>query len=105
MFKFLGHSQFLEICTTSKEVVLFHDNDFVLLRFSCRFNFSSNAALTAMLWLTEMVNVYPGWLTILLDLSSIFIFSSVLALLVMKQDINVLIDIWQHIIHSFIKHP
>ena len=38
MFKFLGHSQFLEICATSKEVVLFYDNDFVLLRFACGFN-------------------------------------------------------------------
>ena len=26
MFKFFGHNQFLEICSTSKEVVLFHDN-------------------------------------------------------------------------------
>ena len=40
-FKFLGHSQFLEICATSKEVVLFHDNAFVLLRFACGFNYSS----------------------------------------------------------------
>ena len=39
MFKFLGHSQFLEICATSKEVVLFHDNDFVMLRFACDFNY------------------------------------------------------------------
>ena len=38
MFKFLGHSQFLEVCATSKEAVLFHDNDFVLLRFACGFN-------------------------------------------------------------------
>jgi hypothetical protein len=32
MFKFLGHTQFLEVCTTSKEIMLFHDNGFVLLR-------------------------------------------------------------------------
>ena len=34
MFELLGHTNFLEICATSKEVVLFHDNDFVLLRFA-----------------------------------------------------------------------
>ena len=38
MFKFLGHTQFLEVCTTSKEIVLFHDHGFVLLRFSRGFN-------------------------------------------------------------------
>jgi hypothetical protein len=38
MFKFLGHTQFLEVCTASKEIVLFHDNGFVLLRFACGFN-------------------------------------------------------------------
>ena len=39
--KFFGHSQFLEICATSKEAVLFRDNDFVLLRFACGYNSSS----------------------------------------------------------------
>jgi hypothetical protein len=38
MFKFLGHTQFLEFCTTSKEIMLFHDNRFVLLRFAYAFN-------------------------------------------------------------------
>ena len=38
MFKFLGHTQFLEICTTSKEIMLFHDHGFVLLRFARGFN-------------------------------------------------------------------
>ena len=42
--------------------------------------------LIAMLWLTEMFNVYPGWLTILLDLSNISILFSLLALLVMSVD-------------------
>ena len=37
MFKFLGHTQFLEVCTTSKEIMLFHDNGFVLLRFAYSF--------------------------------------------------------------------
>ena len=41
MFKFLVHCQFLEIGATSKEVVLFHDNGVVLLRFACGFNYSS----------------------------------------------------------------
>ena len=43
-------------------------------------------ALTAMLWLTEMFNVYPRWLKILLDLSNISILFSLLALLVMSVD-------------------
>ena len=34
----IDHSQFLEICATSKEVVLSCDNVFVLLRFACGFN-------------------------------------------------------------------
>ena len=34
MFKFFGHTQYLEIRTTSKEIMLFHDNGFVLLRFA-----------------------------------------------------------------------
>ena len=31
MFEFFGHCQFLEICAVSDEVVLFHDDGFVLL--------------------------------------------------------------------------
>ena len=42
--------------------------------------------LIAFLWLTEMFNVSPGWLEILLGLSNILIFSSLLALLVMSVD-------------------
>ena len=38
MFKFHGHTQFLEVCTTSKEIMLFHDNGFVLLRFAYGFD-------------------------------------------------------------------
>ena len=38
MFKFLGHTQFLEVCTTPKEIMLFHDHGFVLLRFARGFN-------------------------------------------------------------------
>jgi hypothetical protein len=38
IFKFLGNNQFLEVCTTSKEIMLFHDNGFVLLRFANGFN-------------------------------------------------------------------
>jgi hypothetical protein len=41
MFKFLGHTQFLEICATAKKIMLFHDNGFVLLRFA--FNFSNSS--------------------------------------------------------------
>ena len=42
--------------------------------------------LAAILWLTEMFHVYPGWLEILLDLSNICILFSLLALLVMSVD-------------------
>jgi hypothetical protein len=38
ILKFLGHTQFLEVCTASKEIMLFHDNGFVLLRFARGFN-------------------------------------------------------------------
>ena len=38
MFKFPGHTQLPEVCTTSKEIMLFHDNGFVLFRFACGFN-------------------------------------------------------------------
>jgi hypothetical protein len=38
MFKFLGHTQLPEVCATSKEVMPFHDNGFVLLRFAYGFN-------------------------------------------------------------------
>ena len=41
LFKFLGRNQFLEISETPKEIVLFHDNGFVLLRFASGFNSSS----------------------------------------------------------------
>ena len=34
MFKFLGHTQFLEVCTTSKEIMLLYDNGFVLVLFA-----------------------------------------------------------------------
>ena len=33
-----GHTQFLVIRTTSKEIMLFHDNAFVLLRLARGFN-------------------------------------------------------------------
>ena len=46
MFEFLDYSQFLEICTASKEVMLFHDNGFVLLWFAGGFNESSNDCST-----------------------------------------------------------
>ena len=42
--------------------------------------------LTAILWLTEMFSLSPGWLEILLGLSNILIFASLLALLVMSVD-------------------
>ena len=42
--------------------------------------------LTTMLWLTEKIRVYPGWLVMLFVLSSIFIRISLLALFVMNVD-------------------
>jgi hypothetical protein len=41
LFKFLGHHQFLEISATPEKIMLLHDNGFVLLRFTCGFNYSS----------------------------------------------------------------
>ena len=81
MFEFLDYSQFLEICTASKEIMLFHDNGFALLR-----NHPMTALLT-MLWFAEKINVYPRWLLILLDLSNIMLGCSLHALLVMSFDV------------------
>ena len=59
MLKFLGHTQFLEVCTTSKEIMLFHDNGFVLLRFAYGFNYNNPLmALIAMSWLTGKLGGY-----------------------------------------------
>jgi hypothetical protein len=41
MFKFRGHTQYLEICATSKKIMLFYDNGFVLFRFASGCNESS----------------------------------------------------------------
>ena len=38
MFKLRGYNQFLEIGATTKEIMSFHDNGFVLLRLACCFN-------------------------------------------------------------------
>ena len=38
MFKFRGHTQLPEVCAASEEIMPFHDNGFVLLRFACGFN-------------------------------------------------------------------
>ena len=43
-------------------------------------------AFTAMLWLTETIKIYSGWLVILLDLSNMVLGLSLLALLVMNFD-------------------
>ena len=41
LFKFFGHTQFLEVCPASQEIMLFYDDGFVVLRFACGFNKSS----------------------------------------------------------------
>jgi hypothetical protein len=41
MFKFLGHTQLMEVCAIPKEIMLLHDNGFVLLRPAFGFNKSS----------------------------------------------------------------
>ena len=88
MFKFLGHCKFLEVFASSKEVMLFHDNDFVLLRFACGFNLSSidGSCRDVMVdWTCECI--YSRWWgTLFHDLTEIFIGFSFLALLVMNFD-------------------
>ena len=44
------------------------------------------AALTTMLWLTEKITVYPGWLVICYQLLNTFFGFSLLALLVLSVD-------------------
>ena len=62
MFKFLGHTQFLEIRTTSKEIMLFHDNGFVLLRFALGYLTNSPLmTLITMSWLTGKLDVNAMW--------------------------------------------
>ena len=41
MFKLRGHTLFLEVCATAKEIMLFDDNGFVMFRFACMFNWQS----------------------------------------------------------------
>lgn len=41
MPKFLGHTHFLEVCATSKEIMLLYDNGFVMLRYAYSFSQSS----------------------------------------------------------------
>ena len=84
MFKFLGHTHFLEVWATSQEIMLFHDNGFVLLRFSLTNN--PLVAVIVMLWLTGKSDGYPSWAVIPLSLSSLSLSFSLLALLVMNFD-------------------
>ena len=86
MFKFLGHSQFLEFFATSKEVVLFYDHGFVLLRFACGFDLPSINGSRCDVMVTEKINVYPGLLVIAKILSSAFFGFSLLALFMMSVD-------------------
>ena len=46
----------------------------------------SFTAVRAMLWLTEKINVYPGWLVISFGLSNISVVCSLIALFVMNVD-------------------
>jgi hypothetical protein len=41
MLEFIGNTQLLAYCTAPKEIVLFHDNGFVMLRSGCGLNISS----------------------------------------------------------------
>ena len=38
MFKLRGHTLFLEVYATAKEIMLFDDNGFVMFRFASMFN-------------------------------------------------------------------
>jgi hypothetical protein len=60
MFKFRGYTQHPEICATSKEIMLFHDN---VLSCCDLLAVSTNhplSALMAMLWLTGKLGTYES---------------------------------------------
>jgi hypothetical protein len=84
MFKFLGHTQFLEICATAKKVMLF-----MIMVLSCCDLLSILAThplmtLLAMLWLTGTIKIRPDWVGSYLWVSEIFLTISFLALLVLN---------------------
>jgi hypothetical protein len=86
MFKFLGHTLFLEVCTASKEIMLFHD-----LYLSCcdLLTVLTNNPLMAfisMSWLTGKLDVNARWPHISLRSTGIFHVFSLFALLVMNFD-------------------
>ena len=87
IFKFLGHTQFLQICTTSKEIMLFHDNGFACCDLlAVLTNNPLMALITAMSWLTEKLDVNARWAHISLRSTRIFLVFSFFALLVMNFD-------------------
>ena len=86
MFKFLGHTQFQEICTTSKEIMLFHDHGFVLLRFVHGLTNNPLIAFISMSWLTGKLDGNARWPYISLRSTGIFLGFSYFALLVMNFD-------------------
>ena len=61
MFEFLSYNQFLEIRATSKEIMLFHDNGFVLLRLAGDLTNNLLLPVVAMLWLTGKLDIYSTW--------------------------------------------
>jgi hypothetical protein len=82
MFKFLGLTQFLEICATAKKIMLFHDNGFVLLRFA--FNFSNSSIDDSFGDVVVAGKMRPNWVGSYLWVSEIFLTISFLALLVLN---------------------
>ena len=86
MFKFCGYNQFLAICATTKEIMLFYDHGFVLLRFLAVVTNNPLLALKATLGLTEKLDENARWLYLVLRFTNIFLVSSLFALLVMNFD-------------------
>jgi hypothetical protein len=86
MFKFLGHSLFLEVWTTPKEIMLFHDHGLSCCDLLAVITNSPLMALVSMSWLTGKLDVNARWPYISISSTSIFLRFSYFALLVMNFD-------------------
>jgi hypothetical protein len=86
MFKFLGHTQFLEVCTASKEIMSFHDNVLSSCDLLTVLTNNSLMALITISWLTGKLDVNARWCHISSRSTNRFLGFSLFALLVMNFD-------------------
>ncbi len=99
MFKFLGHTHFLEVWAASQEIMLFHDNGFVLLRSACGFNESSMGGSYRVVFVDWKVGCIPPQLGgYSLKIGNFFPGYFI------PRSFGDEFDIWRHTILSYIEH-